>query len=73
MEPRSVAGGHANYTQVDEQMERVRAAFGERAFARLRALKGSYDPDTVLHRNQNIPPSTDSGMATIAWSSSLRP
>jgi FAD/FMN-containing dehydrogenase len=56
-EPWSVSGGYANYMQADEPIERVRAAFGDDAFERLRALKRRYDPDNVLHRNQNIPPS----------------
>jgi FAD/FMN-containing dehydrogenase len=42
--------------QADEPIERIRAAFGDEAFARLRALKSRYDPSNVLHRNQNIPP-----------------
>jgi FAD/FMN-containing dehydrogenase len=45
-----------NYMQADEPIERVRAAFGDEAFERLQALKQRYDPDNVLHRNQNIPP-----------------
>ena len=56
IEPFSVSGGYANYMQADEPLERVRAAFGADSFARLRALKSRYDPDNVLHRNQNIPP-----------------
>jgi FAD/FMN-containing dehydrogenase len=56
IEPWSVSGGYANYMQADEPLERVRAAFGDDSFARLRALKSRYDPDNVLHRNQNIPP-----------------
>jgi FAD/FMN-containing dehydrogenase len=56
LEPWSVSGGYINYMQADEPLERVRAAFGEEAFERLRALKGRYDPSNVLHRNQNIPP-----------------
>ena len=31
------------------------------AFERLQALKRRYDPDNVLHRNQNIPPLASSG------------
>jgi FAD/FMN-containing dehydrogenase len=49
-------GGYANYMQADEPVERVRAAFGDKAFERLQALKKRYDPGNVLHRNQNIPP-----------------
>jgi FAD/FMN-containing dehydrogenase len=56
MEPWSVGGGYVNYMQADEPIERVRAAFGDEAFARLQTLKGRYDPDNVLRRNQNIPP-----------------
>ena len=56
LEPWSVSGGYMNYMQADEPIERVRAAFGDKAFERLRTLKRRYDPDNVLHRNQNIPP-----------------
>jgi FAD/FMN-containing dehydrogenase len=60
IEPWSYSGGgYANYMQADEPIERVRAAFGDEAFERLRALKKRYDPTNVLHRNQNIPPSSD--------------
>jgi FAD/FMN-containing dehydrogenase len=56
VEPWSVSGGYINYMQADEPLERVRAAFGADAFDRLQALKRRYDPENVLHRNQNIPP-----------------
>jgi FAD/FMN-containing dehydrogenase len=56
LEPWSVSGGYVNYMQADEPVERVRAAFGERSFERLQALKDRHDPDNVLRRNQNIPP-----------------
>jgi FAD/FMN-containing dehydrogenase len=56
IEPWSVSGGYVNYMQADEPVERVRAAFGDDAFTRLQALKSRYDPDNVLHRNQNVPP-----------------
>ena len=56
LEPWSVSGGYINYMQADELIERVRAAFGDEAFKRLQTLKRQYDPDNVLHRNQNIPP-----------------
>jgi FAD/FMN-containing dehydrogenase len=56
MEPWSMSGGYVNYMQADEPLERVKAAFGEESFERLRALKRRYDPDNVLRRNQNIPP-----------------
>jgi FAD/FMN-containing dehydrogenase len=56
LEPWSTSGGYANYMQADEPIERVRAAFGAENFTRLQALKSRYDPDNILHRNQNIPP-----------------
>ena len=56
MAPWSTSGGYLNYMQADEPIERVRAAFGDESFERLRTLKGRYDPDNVLRRNQNIPP-----------------
>jgi len=57
IEPWSFSGGgYVNYMQADEPIERVRAAFGEDAFARLQALKRRHDPNNVLRRNQNVPP-----------------
>jgi FAD/FMN-containing dehydrogenase len=56
VEPWSMSGGYVNYMQADEPIERVRAAFGDEKFGRLQALKGRYDPDNVLRRNQNVPP-----------------
>jgi FAD/FMN-containing dehydrogenase len=57
IEPWSLGGGYANYMQADEPLERVRGSYGESGFERLRALKRQYDPNNVLRRNQNIPPS----------------
>jgi FAD/FMN-containing dehydrogenase len=56
IEPWAVSGGYVNYMQADEPIERLRAAFGVDAFERLRTLKSRYDPDNILHRNQNVPP-----------------
>ncbi|HEV3477826.1 MAG TPA: FAD-binding oxidoreductase [Gaiellaceae bacterium] len=56
VEPWSLGAGYANYATSDEPIERMRAGFGDEAFERLRALKRRYDPENVLHRNQNIPP-----------------
>jgi FAD/FMN-containing dehydrogenase len=57
--PWAVSGGYVNYMQADEPIERVRAAFGDETFERLRTLKRRYDPNNVLRRNQNIPPGPD--------------
>jgi FAD/FMN-containing dehydrogenase len=60
IEPWSFSGGgYVNYMQADEPIERVRATYGAEAFERLQALKRRYDPDNVLRRNQNIPPTDD--------------
>ena len=56
IEPWALGGGYANYMQADEPIERVRAAFGDASFDRLRVLKSEFDPTNVLRRNQNIPP-----------------
>jgi FAD/FMN-containing dehydrogenase len=56
LEPWSIGAGYVNYMQADEPVERLRATFGDESFERLRALKRRYDPENVLHRNQNIPP-----------------
>jgi FAD/FMN-containing dehydrogenase len=58
LEPWSLGGGYVNYMQADEPLERVRAAFGAEPFERLQRLKARFDPDNVLHRNQNIPPAS---------------
>jgi FAD/FMN-containing dehydrogenase len=41
---------------MDEGQQRVREVYGPARYARLQTLKTTYDPDNVLHRNQNIPP-----------------
>jgi FAD/FMN-containing dehydrogenase len=40
----------------EEGEERVRAAYGEDKYNRLKALKRKYDPDNFFRINQNIPP-----------------
>jgi hypothetical protein len=43
---------------MDEGEERVRQAYGEAKYTRLRALKRTWDPDNFFRLNQNIPPLT---------------
>jgi FAD/FMN-containing dehydrogenase len=49
-------GGYLNYGAPDEPLERVRAAYGDASFQRLRELKRRYDPDNLFRFNHNIPP-----------------
>ena len=48
--------GYGNYAQADEPAERVKAAFGDERWDRLRAVKRRYDPDNLFRFNHNIPP-----------------
>ena len=56
MSPHAVAGVYLNFTS-DTSDERVRASFGEEKYAKLVALKDSYDPANMFRLNQNIRPS----------------
>ena len=40
----------------EEGEERIRAAYGEEKYNRLKALKRKYDPDNFFRINQNISP-----------------
>ena len=53
--PYSAGGVYVNFLG-DEGEERVRAAYGNARFTRLRELKRRYDPGNVFRFNQNIPP-----------------
>jgi FAD/FMN-containing dehydrogenase len=60
LEPYSASGGgYLNYGAPDEPIERVRAAYGDATFERLRRAKRRYDPDNLFRFNHNIPPAED--------------
>ena len=52
----SSGGGYRNYGAPDEPIERVRAAYGDANFERLRQVKRRYDPHNLFRFNHNIPP-----------------
>lgn len=49
-------GGYLNYGAPDEPIERVRAAYGDTNYERLREPKRRYDPYNLFRFNHNIPP-----------------
>ena len=49
------SGVYVNFL-MEEGLDRVRQAYGDERFERLRALKRAYDPDNVFRLNQNVPP-----------------
>jgi FAD/FMN-containing dehydrogenase len=49
-------GVYVNFL-MDEGEERIRQAYGDAKYERLKALKRKYDPDNFFRLNQNIPPS----------------
>jgi FAD/FMN-containing dehydrogenase len=56
LQKRSASGGYLNYGAPDEPIERVRAAYGDANFQRLRQVKRRYDPHNLFRFNHNIPP-----------------
>jgi FAD/FMN-containing dehydrogenase len=54
--PFSTGAGYVNAVEEDEDSARVRNAYGEDTFARLRQVKRRWDPENVFRLNANIPP-----------------
>ncbi len=54
--PYATGAEYVNYMAVDATADRVRSAYGDAKYARLRELKKRYDPDNIFRFNQNIPP-----------------
>ena len=57
--PFSTGAGYVNAIEGDEDAARVRDAYGEETFARLRQVKRRWDPENVFCLNANIPPASD--------------
>ena len=58
--PYSAGGAYVNFMMDDEGQERVRATYREN-YARLAAVKKTYDPTNFFHVNQNIQPAQQAG------------
>lgn len=54
--PYSTGSAYINFMTDDEGEARVRAAYGDRLYARLREIKAKFDPANLFHGAQNIPP-----------------
>jgi FAD/FMN-containing dehydrogenase len=54
--PYSTGTAYINFMTEDEGDSRVRAAYGDQFFARLRETKAKFDPENLFHGAQNIPP-----------------
>jgi FAD/FMN-containing dehydrogenase len=54
--PYSTGGVYVNAIEDDEGPARVRSAYGEETFARLREVKRRWDPANAFRLNANIPP-----------------
>jgi FAD/FMN-containing dehydrogenase len=57
MKPWTTGRAYLNFIG-DEGLGRVEAAFGPERYARLQALKTTWDPQNLFRHNQNIPPAT---------------
>ncbi|MGH7777556.1 MAG: FAD-binding oxidoreductase [Candidatus Dormibacterales bacterium] len=60
LRPFARGGEYLNFS-VEGGEEKVRAAFGEEGYQRLRRVKARYDPDNVFRINQNIRPAAGGG------------
>jgi hypothetical protein len=49
-------GVYVNFMGMNEGEDRVRAAYGDRTYERLVALKNRYDPTNLFRVNHNIRP-----------------
>ena len=47
-----------NFLDADDDVSRVREAYGDDTYRRLTEVKAKYDPENVFHHNKNIQPST---------------
>jgi FAD/FMN-containing dehydrogenase len=57
MKPWTTGRAYLNFIG-DEGLGRVEAAYGPERYARLQAIKATWDPENLFRHNQNIPPAT---------------
>jgi Berberine and berberine like len=57
LQPHS-AGVYVNFLDSDDDMSRIREAYGDDTYRRLTEVKARYDPENVFHNNKNIQPTT---------------
>ena len=57
MKPFTTGRAYLNFIG-DEGLGRVEAAYGPERYARLQAIKATWDPENLFRHNQNIPPAT---------------
>ena len=50
------AGVYVNFLDSDDDLSRVREAYGDDTYRRLAEVKAKYDPENVFHNNTNIQP-----------------
>jgi hypothetical protein len=63
MRPFDTGAAYLNFTL---ESDRVRGAYGEQKYARLVALKDTYDPTNLFRLNQNIRPSRPAAAPALA-------
>jgi hypothetical protein len=51
------AGVYVNFLDSDDDISRVREAYGDDTYVRLAEIKAKYDAENVFHNNKNIEPS----------------
>jgi FAD/FMN-containing dehydrogenase len=55
-QPHTLGNGSYVNAMAEFDTDRVKASYGDRKYARLQAIKTTYDPANVFHRNMNIKP-----------------
>ena len=56
LQPHRAAGVYVNFLDSDDDITRVREAYGDHIYRRLAEVKAKYDPDNTFHHNKNIQP-----------------